>query len=142
MTKKIQADDRDWTSKLKGEKKERYEQLIDLQEELLNQIEDFSVDYLIHEKETGLDSADLGSESYNKDIGLQLISNEEKELILINDAIQRLKDKTYGKCIDCKKTIEKGRLDALPYAKLCIVHKEEREKREKFGNLDNKILTE
>ena len=46
----------------------------------------------------------------------------------IQEAIGRLKDGTYGVCMDCEKKIQPGRLDVLPHAKLCVNCKSEREK--------------
>lgn len=43
-----------------------------------------------------------------------------KELEEVRDALERLEDGSFGKCIDCGKTIPQGRLEAIPWAKYCI----------------------
>jgi DnaK suppressor protein len=60
-------------------------------------------------------------------MGLTLMSEEGRKIALIQDAIQRLIDGSYGECVDCRSKISQGRLDALPYAKLCIQCKTARE---------------
>jgi RNA polymerase-binding transcription factor DksA len=42
------------------------------------------------------------------------------ELQLIEAALKRIDEGTYGKCVDCGKTIEKRRLQALPEAERCL----------------------
>lgn len=46
----------------------------------------------------------------------------EERLKKVDASIARIKDGTYGVCIECKKPIEEKRLDANPIAKGCIAH--------------------
>lgn len=45
----------------------------------------------------------------------------------VNEALQRIKEGRYGRCIDCKKDIDSSRLQAYPEAKRCLVCKEKYE---------------
>ena len=63
--------------------------------------------------------ADVGTDNFEHEFTLGLIENEEAELRLIDEALVRIEDGSYGTC-DCGKAIPKARLRALPYAKLCI----------------------
>ena len=50
-----------------------------------------------------------------------LLSGREREkLMLIDDALLRIEDKTYGICEDCGKKINRERLKIMPFAKLCV----------------------
>ncbi|MCB7128775.1 MAG: TraR/DksA C4-type zinc finger protein, partial [Candidatus Brocadiales bacterium] len=64
--------------------------------------------------------ADLGTDNYERDIMIHLIQNGEEELKSIDDALEKIEDKTFGICETCDKKISKARLTALPYAKLCL----------------------
>ena len=54
---------------------------------------------------------------------------EEKEIHLIEEALQRMAQGTYGICLDCGEKIAIERLKALPYARYCIRCEDAREKR-------------
>ncbi len=73
--------------------------------------------------------ADVASDNYDREFSLNVASGERNTLLDIDEALKRIKDKTYGKCIACGKSISKKRLMAVPQAKLCVPckRKEERE---------------
>ncbi|KGK86154.1 TraR/DksA C4-type zinc finger protein [Clostridium sp. HMP27] len=64
--------------------------------------------------------SDLASEVYDKERGLALKGNEISILNKINDALDRVKDETYGKCQECGKDINEERLEFVPYAEYCV----------------------
>lgn len=115
----------DIVPEFKGEKKKRYNALMTLRDELTDQVRSLSDSSLGYHKEAGEDLADVGSENFSRDVGLHLMGEEGDKIILIQDAVRRLIDGSYGACIDCGKKISKGRLEALPYAKLCVNCKSE-----------------
>jgi DnaK suppressor protein len=45
---------------------------------------------------------------------------ESEELEEVNDALRRIEDGTYGKCIDCGRSIEPDRLEAVPWTPYCF----------------------
>ncbi len=55
-----------------------------------------------------------------EDAALQRNNADFLELQDVRDAMERLDDGTFGKCIDCGKPIPEGRLEAIPWAKYCI----------------------
>ena len=71
--------------------------------------------------------ADLGTDSFEQDITLGLMENESDELHEIEEALERVKDGTFGLCESCKKKIPKERLKAIPYARLCVSCKKKEE---------------
>lgn len=76
-----------------------------------------------------LHMADVGSDNYEQEFNLGLMEYERKIIIEIDDALQRLVDKTYGVCIDSGVFIGRPRLEAKPWAKYCIEVARERERR-------------
>lgn len=75
-----------------------------------------------------LHMADQGTDNFDREFALNLVSSEQDVLYEIDDALRRVEMGTYGVCEGCNKAIEKARLMALPFAKLCIVCKSEAEK--------------
>ncbi|HWB13228.1 MAG TPA: TraR/DksA family transcriptional regulator [Pirellulales bacterium] len=64
--------------------------------------------------------ADLGSDNFEQEFTLSLMENEEETLDLIELALERIEDGSYGVCDECGAKIPKARLNALPYAPLCV----------------------
>lgn len=67
--------------------------------------------------------ADQGTDSFEQDMTLGLMENESDELQEIEEALERIKDNRYGVCETCNKSIPKTRLQAIPFARLCITCK-------------------
>lgn len=64
--------------------------------------------------------ADIGSDTYDQDFMLGLAESERKHLREIDDALQRIQERSYGVCQMTGKPIPKARLDAKPWAKYTI----------------------
>ncbi len=64
--------------------------------------------------------ADLGSDAYEQEFTLSLMANEEETLELVEQALQRIRGRRFGVCEDCGGAITKKRLEAIPFAALCI----------------------
>ncbi|GJQ59716.1 MAG: TraR/DksA family transcriptional regulator [Candidatus Scalindua sp. AMX11] len=64
--------------------------------------------------------ADVGTDNYDRDLTIGLIQNGEEELRAIDEALEKIANKTYGNCDECDKKILKARLQARPYVKCCI----------------------
>jgi RNA polymerase-binding transcription factor DksA len=76
----------------------------------------------------GMHMADHGTENFDREFALNLVSAEHDVLYEINEALRRLDDNRYGECESCGCRIEKARLEALPFARLCIRCKSAQEK--------------
>jgi DnaK suppressor protein len=70
---------------------------------------------------------DAALDSAQDEITSQLAEVESRELASIESALQRMRDGTYGKCEACGAAIPLARLQALPYAVLCIQCQQEAE---------------
>jgi DnaK suppressor protein len=64
--------------------------------------------------------ADMASDDYERDFSLGRVTEEQKVLYAIDEALKRMADGVYGLCLQCGKPISKNRLKALPYTELCI----------------------
>jgi DnaK suppressor protein len=71
--------------------------------------------------------ADQGTDSFEREKSFQLASKSGRFLHHIDEALRRIKDKTYGKCQECGKQISAARLEAVPHARFCIECKEKEE---------------
>lgn len=95
----------------------------------MSQIDELE-DSLLFDKQPGEELADVGSDNFTRATNINLLNTEEIELDCIDEAIEKMYKDKYGICEDCGKAIEPGRLDAKPFAKYCVKHKEIREMRE------------
>jgi DnaK suppressor protein len=80
----------------------------------------------------GMHQADAGSDAYDKDFALSLLSQEQDALYEIEEAIKRIDNGTYGVCEMSGKAIPAARLEALPFARLTVECQAEFERTKKF----------
>ncbi len=64
--------------------------------------------------------ADLGSDSYEQELALGFYENEEEVLAEIDAALERVDESKFGDCETCTDFIGRERINALPWARLCI----------------------
>ncbi len=64
--------------------------------------------------------ADIGSDNFEQEFTLSLMQSEEETLGLVESALERIEEGAYGQCEECGVKIPKTRLNAIPYAGLCI----------------------
>lgn len=81
----------------------------------------------LREQSSG-DVVDFALDSAQDEINSQLAEVESRELSNIDKALERMREGTYGKCEACESAIPTMRLQALPYAVLCINCQREAEK--------------
>src|SRR3990170_1051026 len=72
--------------------------------------------------------ADQGTDAEEREKAFLLASKSGRLLYHIDEALRRIKDKTFGKCQECGGEISTARLEAVPHARLCINCKEKEEK--------------
>ncbi len=74
-----------------------------------------------HGSGQGVDEiADMGSDQYEQELTLGLMATERVQVQAIDQALDRIEDGTYGKCLGCKAAIPVPRLTAVPAAEYCI----------------------
>jgi DnaK suppressor protein len=73
--------------------------------------------------------ADLGSDRASSDISLGRRESASAEIQGIDEALERIRAGSFGICDACDQPIAKSRLEAIPYASLCLPCKQLEEKR-------------
>ncbi len=74
------------------------------------------------------DSIDEAVSSGNKAAAFHEGTIAAEMLKQVRDALQRLRDGTYGKCVDCGRPIEPSRLEAVPWTPYCLADQERHDK--------------
>jgi RNA polymerase-binding transcription factor DksA len=67
-----------------------------------------------------LHMADAGTDNFDREFALSLVSSEQDALYEIEEAMKRLEAGTYGVCAMCDKLIRKERLEAVPFTRMCV----------------------
>ena len=67
-----------------------------------------------------LHMADLGTDNFEQEFTLSLLQNQEQALDEIAEALERIRQGTFGRCEECHGPILKPRLQALPYTRHCV----------------------
>lgn len=73
------------------------------------------------------DIADKAANSYTKEFLFSLSNAEREQLQLIDDALVRLEARRFGVCASCEEEMNAKRLEAVPWARLCISCQEKQE---------------
>ncbi len=71
-----------------------------------------------------MDTGDKASSSYTKEFMFSRSNTDRQVLKLIQDAMERIEEGTYGECANCGKPVEPKRLEAVPWAPYCIACQE------------------
>ena len=79
----------------------------------------------------GMHQADAGSDAYDRDFALSLLSQEQDALYEIDEALKRIEVGTYGKCEMSGKPIPRARLEAIPFARFTVECQSQLEKQSK-----------
>jgi len=106
--------------------KKQKEKLLQLRDSMLDSMMGVAKDNLRTRAEGseasafGMHQADAGSDAYDRDFALSLLSQEQDALYEIEEAIKRIDFGTYGVCEMSGKPIAHARLEALPFARYTV----------------------
>ncbi len=110
--------------------------LMDKRQELMKEITGNLGASLTEDQRRRLESAmDVGDQSLmdlDRELGISLMEMRNKRRQLIDQALSRLEDGTYGLCDECGVEINEKRLAAVPFAKLCVACQSKQELIEKI----------
>ena len=67
-----------------------------------------------------MSSAENASDTFDQDFAFMSMESEEELLRKVDRALLRIREKTYGMCEECEKAINGERLEALPWATMCV----------------------
>ena len=73
------------------------------------------------------DPADKASNAYTKEFLFLQSGDNRRVLQLVNEALDRIRDGTYGLCVACEQEVQQKRLEAVPWARHCIECQEKQE---------------
>ncbi len=122
--------------KLSAFHEKQRERLLILKDTLLDSMNGVARDSLRNagdnESAFGMHQADAGSDAYDRDFALGLLSQEQDSLYEIDEALKRLEDGAYGNCEMSGKPIMKARLEALPFTRYTVECQAEIEKRGRY----------
>lgn len=111
----------------------QHKRLLDLKDTLLDSMSGVARGNLHAGSETsafGMHQADAGSDAYDRDFALSMLSKEQGSLYEIDEALKRIEDGNYGICEICEKPIKHDRLEALPFTRYTVDCQAELEKRQ------------
>jgi len=120
-TKRYSQKDLDYFRDIILEKiRDANEELISIEERMTNSA---TGDYNDDDSTYSLHMADQGTDAMEREKAFLFASRERKFISHLTDALQRIKSGNYGICISCANLIEKGRLQAVPHARMCVACK-------------------
>lgn len=113
--------------------------LLDLRDHILDQMQGVAQDSLKSNDNTpssafGMHQADAGSDAYEKDFALSLLSQEQDALYEIEEALKRIELGTYGICEMSGEPIPIERLEAIPFARYTVQCQEQMERENRAKN--------
>lgn len=96
--------------------------LLSLKQEYQARIEKIK-DRIAHpEDNSNQDWDDQAVAATRDEMRMKLVQEAEEGLTQVNAALRRIEEGGYGVCSECGEDIEEGRLDAVPFATLCVAH--------------------
>jgi len=72
------------------------------------------------DREGTQDPADKASNSYTKELLFSQSTNDRLTLMLVEEALERIEEGSYGYCLNCGQEVQPKRLEAIPWARYCI----------------------
>jgi DnaK suppressor protein len=89
----------------------------------------------------GMHQADAGSDAYDRDFALSLLSQEQDALYEIDEALKRIELGTYGKCEMSGKAIPRARLEAIPFARFTVECQSQLEKQNRASRVRQSVTS-
>ena len=81
----------------------------------------------VADQDTAQDIADRAASSYTKEFLFSQSNNERQLLQMVETALQRIREGTFGECVNCGNEINAKRLEAVPWTRYCIECQEKME---------------
>ena len=106
--------------KVKAEWQKYYDRLLELREQLMLQMNGLAKESAQEIAGYSLHMADSGTDNFDRDFALSLLSDDQDAVYEIEEALKRIERNAYGVCELTNKSIPKARLEAIPWARFTV----------------------
>ena len=79
------------------------------------------------DQDSAQDIADRAASSYSTEFLFSVSNNDRQLLQMVESALQRIREGTFGECVNCGSEINPKRLEAVPWTRYCIACQEKQE---------------
>ncbi len=114
--------------KIKSEWAKYYENLLELRAQLMKQMSGLAKESAQEMAGYSLHMADSGTDNFDRDFALSLLSSDQDAIYEIEEALKRIEKDTYGVCELTGKPIPKARLEAIPWTRFTVTAQAQLEK--------------
>ena len=97
-----------------------YKTLVELHGRLMNQMDGLAKESAEQLQGYSLHMADSGTDNFDRDFALSLLSSDQDAVYEIEEALKRIEKNTYGVCELTGKPIPKARLEAIPWTRFTV----------------------
>jgi len=94
--------------------------LLELREQLVRQMNGLAAESAQEMAGYSLHMADSGTDNFDRDFALSLLSSDQDAVYEIEEALKRIERKTYGVCELTGKPIPRARLEAIPWTRFTV----------------------
>ena len=125
--------------------KKQKQKLLDLRDTLVDQMNGVARDSLGRGDDSadasafGMHQADAGSDSYDRDFALNILSQEQDALNEIEEALIRIDSREYGVCQGSGDMIPPARLEAMPFARCTVEYQEKLDEENTRGSFNSPV---
>jgi len=113
---------------IKSKWRPHYKRLKALRDELLHRQGALARDAIEGQPNFSTHMADAATDTYDRDLALGMLSSDQDALYEIEEAIDRIRNGTYGICELTREPIEKERLEVIPWTRFTAVAEKQLEK--------------
>jgi len=106
--------------KIKAEWQVFYDRLLELRDQLLRQMNGLAKESAQEMAGYSLHMADSGTDNFDRDFALSLLSSDQDAIYEIEEALKRIEKGTYGVCELTNKSIPRARLEAIPWTRFTV----------------------
>ena len=106
--------------RVKSEWQKFYQRLLELREQLIRQMNGLAKESAQEMAGYSLHMADSGTDNFDRDFALSLLSSDQDAIYEIEEALKRIEKNTYGICELTGKPIPKARLEAIPWTRFTV----------------------
>ncbi len=111
---------RDGGVKVKPQWLRFYQRLLDLRDQLTRQMDGLAKESAQEMPGYSLHMADSGTDNFDRDFALSLLSSDQDAVYEIEEALKRIEKETYGVCELTGKPIPHTRLEAIPWTRFTV----------------------